>query len=97
MDVVKGVEELTSLFNTFGSVDGYLSCVVAILYFGTVYTLEKLGNGVLAKPWIRGILADYAYPVSLIKIYPHLKELSSLKPSRSAPYSGSDSPTPLEL
>ncbi|EHL02152.1 putative transporter [Glarea lozoyensis 74030] len=57
-----GVEELVSLFDSYGVVDGYLSCVIAILYFATVYALEKLGNGVLAKPWARGLLADYAYP-----------------------------------
>ena len=55
------------MFNSYGSVDGYLSCIIAILYFGTVYTLEKLGRGTLAKPWARGILADYAYPVSFNK------------------------------
>ncbi|KAM0138971.1 hypothetical protein ACHAO1_003303 [Botrytis cinerea] len=64
--MIKGVEELVSLFNSHGSVDGYLSCIIAILYFGTVYTLEKLGRGTLAKPWARGILADYAYPIATI-------------------------------
>lgn len=67
-NIVKGVEELVSLFDSYGSVDGYLSCVIAILYFGTVYALEKIGRGTLAKPWARGILADYAYPVSLNNI-----------------------------
>ncbi|KAF7916255.1 uncharacterized protein EAE97_012133 [Botrytis byssoidea] len=64
--MIKGVEELVSLFDSYGSVDGYLSCVVAILYFGTVYALEKIGRGTLAKPWARGILADYAYPIATI-------------------------------
>ncbi|KAK0129757.1 hypothetical protein ONS96_000312 [Cadophora gregata f. sp. sojae] len=64
--MIKGVEELVSLFDSFGSVDGYLSCVIAILYFGTVYALEKIGSGVLAKPWARGLLADYAYPIATI-------------------------------
>ncbi|CZR53946.1 related to human band 3 anion transport protein [Phialocephala subalpina] len=64
--MIKGVEELVSLFDSYGSVDGYLSCVIAILYFGTVYTLEKIGSGVLAKPWARGLLADYAYPISTL-------------------------------
>lgn len=44
--------------------DGYLSCLIAILYFGTVYALERLGSGTLAMPGARGILADYAYVVS---------------------------------
>ncbi|KFX93058.1 hypothetical protein V490_05022 [Pseudogymnoascus sp. VKM F-3557] len=64
--MIKGVEELVSLFDHYGSVDGYLSCVIAILYFGTVYALERLGGGVLAMPWARGILADYAYPFATI-------------------------------
>lgn len=67
------MEELVSLFDSYGSVDGYLSCVVAILYFGTVYALEKLGTGTLAKPWARGLLADYAYPVSF-EIIPLIQE-----------------------
>ncbi|EKD11811.1 uncharacterized protein L3040_007211 [Drepanopeziza brunnea f. sp. 'multigermtubi'] len=64
--MIKGVEELVSLFDEFGSVDGYLSIVIALLFSGTVYTLEKIGTGVLAKPWMRGLLADYAYPISTI-------------------------------
>ncbi|XMA08314.1 hypothetical protein WAI453_001105 [Rhynchosporium graminicola] len=64
--MIKGVEELVSLFDSYGSIDGYLSCVIAILYFGTVYTLEKIGGGVLGKPWARGLLADYAYPIATI-------------------------------
>ncbi|EPE24606.1 HCO3- transporter family protein [Glarea lozoyensis ATCC 20868] len=64
--MIKGVEELVSLFDSYGVVDGYLSCVIAILYFATVYALEKLGNGVLAKPWARGLLADYAYPIATL-------------------------------
>ncbi|KAL2074334.1 hypothetical protein VTL71DRAFT_8112 [Oculimacula yallundae] len=64
--MIKGVEELVSLFDSYGSIDGYLSCVIAILYFGTVYALEKIGSGVLGKPWARGLLADYAYPIATI-------------------------------
>jgi hypothetical protein len=58
------VEELVSIFDEFGSVDGYLSCLVAVLFSGTVYALERIGSGVLGKSWTRGLLADYAYPVS---------------------------------
>ncbi|KAH6669831.1 HCO3 transporter family-domain-containing protein [Halenospora varia] len=47
--VIKGVEELVNLFDFYGSIDGYLSTIIAILYFGTVYTLERLGSGVLAN------------------------------------------------
>jgi len=64
--MIKGVEELVSLFDSYGSVDGYLSCIIAILYFGTVYTFEKLGSGTLATSWARGLLADYAYPIATI-------------------------------
>ncbi|PSN67929.1 anion exchange family protein [Corynespora cassiicola Philippines] len=59
--MVKGVEELVNEFSVAGNSAGYLSCLVAILYFGSVYGLEKLGSSVMWKPWIRGALADYAY------------------------------------
>lgn len=65
------MEELTSEFDEFGSVNGYLSCMIAILYFGTIYILEKIGNGVLVKPWARGLLADYAYPVRRVILFFH--------------------------
>jgi boron transporter len=58
---VKGVEELVNEFTSVSPTAGYLSCVIAILYFGSVYLLEKLGSSTMWKPWIRGLLADYAY------------------------------------
>ncbi len=63
---VKGVEELVSEFTLFNSTQGYLSCVIAILYFGTIYSLEAIGQSTLFTPWLRDILADYAYPVRLM-------------------------------
>lgn len=60
---VKGVEELAAEFTTFGPAQGYMSCMIAILYFGTIYALEAIGQGTLIKPWVRSLLADYAYPV----------------------------------
>ncbi|KAL5390682.1 hypothetical protein DPSP01_001753 [Paraphaeosphaeria sporulosa] len=59
--MVKGVEELVNEFEVAGNDAGYLSCVIGILYFGSVYGLEKLGGSTLWKPWFRGLLADYAY------------------------------------
>lgn len=41
-----------------------MSVVIALLFFVTVYALEAIGSGKLFKPWIRGVLGDYAYPVS---------------------------------
>ncbi|KAF1918972.1 anion exchange family protein [Ampelomyces quisqualis] len=58
---IKGVEELVYLFEPTTTAGGYLSIVIAILYFGSVYGLEKLGTSTLWKPWIRGILADYSF------------------------------------
>lgn len=37
--------------------------MIAILYFGTIYGLEKLGSSTMWKPSLRGLLADYAYVV----------------------------------
>ncbi|KAI9676996.1 MAG: hypothetical protein M1817_006835 [Caeruleum heppii] len=64
--LIKGVEELVSEFTQRDAVDGFMSCLIAILYFGTIYALERIGQGVLFKPWFRGILADYAYPLGTI-------------------------------
>ncbi|KAF2850063.1 hypothetical protein T440DRAFT_468760 [Plenodomus tracheiphilus IPT5] len=58
---IKGVEELVYLFETSGFDGGYLSIVIAILYFGSVYGLEKLGNSTIGTPGIRSILADYSF------------------------------------
>ena len=43
---------------------GYLACIIAILCFATVYSLEKLGGSTVCKAGFRGFLADYAYAVS---------------------------------
>ncbi|QKD57865.2 HCO3 transporter family-domain-containing protein [Fusarium oxysporum Fo47] len=58
---VKGVEELVNEFNQGGPAAGYLACIIAILYFATVYALEKLGSSTVWKAGVRSILADYAY------------------------------------
>lgn len=41
-----------------------MAVMIALLFFATVYALEAVGRGILFRPWIRGILAIYAYPVS---------------------------------
>ncbi|CAO2653136.1 Nn.00g025470.m01.CDS01 [Neocucurbitaria sp. VM-36] len=58
---IKGVEELVYLFEASGFDGGYLSTVIAILYFGSVYGLEKLGGSTLWTPGVRSILADYSF------------------------------------
>jgi len=62
---VKGVEELVHEFTLSGSAGGYLGCVIAIMYFATVYGLEKLGSSIIWNSTYRGLLADYAYVVSV--------------------------------
>jgi len=62
---VKGVEELVNEFEVAGAAAGYLACMIAILYFASVYALESLGQGKIWKAGFRGILADYAYVVCL--------------------------------
>lgn len=61
---VKGVDELVYEFSTGGSTAGYLACLISILYFATVYGLERLGSSTLWRAGFRGVLADYAYVVS---------------------------------
>ncbi|KAL1645785.1 hypothetical protein SLS58_003669 [Diplodia intermedia] len=64
--MIKGVEELVNEFSVEGNAAGYLACMIAILYFGTIYGLEKLGASVMWKPFVRGLLADYAYVIGTL-------------------------------
>ncbi|KAK4206399.1 boron transporter 1 [Rhypophila decipiens] len=59
--IIKGVEELVNEFDEYGSTAGYLASLIAILYFVSVYALEKLGYGKIWSAGFRGMLADYAY------------------------------------
>ncbi|KAE8397332.1 HCO3 transporter family-domain-containing protein [Aspergillus pseudonomiae] len=63
---IKGVEELVNEFTAHGRDAGYLACIIAILFFLTIYALEKLGSSTIWKPSIRGLLADYAYPLGTL-------------------------------
>lgn len=57
------MEELVNEFTSYGSNAGFLSCLIAVLYFLTIYGLEWIGSSTVCKPWFRGLLADYAFPV----------------------------------
>lgn len=63
--LVKGVEELVNEFTVYGPAAGFLSCLIASLYFMTIYGLEWLGSSTICRPWFRGLLADYAYVVCI--------------------------------
>ncbi|GIJ82159.1 hypothetical protein Asppvi_000664 [Aspergillus pseudoviridinutans] len=63
---IKGVEELVIEFTTHGNTAGFMSIIIAILYFLTIYGLERLGSSTIWKPWFRGLLADYAYVIGTI-------------------------------
>ncbi|RAL07352.1 anion exchange family protein [Aspergillus homomorphus CBS 101889] len=63
---IKGVEELANEFNVYGPTAGFMSCMIAILYFLSVYGLECLGSSTVGLPWFRGLLADYAYVVGTL-------------------------------
>lgn len=43
-----------------------MSVVVAMGFVATIYALEWVGNSIWFKPWIRKLLADYAYPIATI-------------------------------
>ncbi|KAI9808754.1 MAG: hypothetical protein M1825_003906 [Sarcosagium campestre] len=64
--MIKGVEELVNEFSVGGSVRGFASCLIAILYFASIYGLEKLGASVIWTPWFRSLLADYAYVIGTL-------------------------------
>ncbi|KAL3439129.1 HCO3 transporter family-domain-containing protein [Aspergillus tetrazonus] len=75
---VKGVEELTNEFALYGPTAGFLSSLIAVLYFLTVYGLERVGSSTVCKPWIRGLLADYAYVVRLY-LFTHIIHARTLQ------------------
>lgn len=62
---VKGVEELVALFDQ-GLGPGFLSIVIALLFFGTVYALEHFETARVLRPWIRKLISDYAYPIATL-------------------------------
>ncbi|KAF1811655.1 HCO3 transporter family protein [Eremomyces bilateralis CBS 781.70] len=66
--MIKGVEELVYQFRDPESSRsaGFLSCLIAILYFGSVYFLEKLGAGTVWNAFVRGLFADYAFPIATL-------------------------------
>jgi hypothetical protein len=63
---VKGVEELVDQFNNGSVPGGYLSVVIALCYWFTVYGLELMGSTVMFRPYIRKFLSDFAYPIATI-------------------------------
>ncbi|KAL4753666.1 hypothetical protein BDW72DRAFT_201366 [Aspergillus terricola var. indicus] len=63
---IKGVEELTNEFALYGPTAGFLSSLIAVLYFLTVYGLERVGSSTVCTPWFRGLLADYAYVIGTL-------------------------------
>ncbi|GAB7350870.1 hypothetical protein MBLNU459_g1391t4 [Dothideomycetes sp. NU459] len=64
--MIKGVEELIDQFNSSTYTAGFLSVVVALCYWATVYALELLPNMIVFTPTTRKLLSDYAYPICTI-------------------------------
>lgn len=60
----KGIQELIDSFVAADPRAGFLSIVIALCYWATVYGLEFVGTTALLTPSVRGLLADYAFPVS---------------------------------
>jgi boron transporter len=64
--IVKGVEELAINFYDNHYLNGFTSAMIAILFTLTIYFLEKIRNTTFARPLIRQLLSDYAYPIATI-------------------------------
>ncbi|KAH0368954.1 hypothetical protein KCU65_g3719, partial [Aureobasidium melanogenum] len=64
--MIKGVQELIAQFYESTHTAGFLSIVVALCYWFTVYALEMLPHTVVFTPVIRKILSDYAYPIATL-------------------------------
>ena len=66
--MIKGVEELIAQFDdTHSRQSGYLSCIIALVYWFSVTKLEAMQGSLFARGWLRKALSDYAYPVSAIE------------------------------
>lgn len=63
---IKGVEELSINFYDNQITNGFASAMVSILFFLTVFYLDKIGQGNFATSSIRKFLSDYAYPIATI-------------------------------
>lgn len=63
---VKGVEELINQFDSDSLAAGYLSIVIALCYWFSIYGLELMGSTIYFRPFIRKLLSDYAYPIATI-------------------------------
>ena len=64
--IIKGVEELSIAFYDETITNGFASCLIAILFTLTVYSLEKVRSTTFGRGWIRLLLSDYAYPLATI-------------------------------
>lgn len=64
--IIKGIEELAIGFNDEQYLNGFASCLVAILYTFTIWGLEKLRETTIIRPFFRGLLGDYAYPIATL-------------------------------
>lgn len=63
---IKGIEELVNQFDQDGHASGYLSCVIALAFWFTVYSLENIGSTIYMTSWMRKFLSDYAYVFATI-------------------------------
>lgn len=64
--VVKGIEELSINFYDQRIVNGFASALVAVLFYLTIFYLERIGKTTFATAGIRKFLSDYAYPLATI-------------------------------
>lgn len=64
--VVKGIEELAINFYDQKIVNGFASALVAVLFYLTIFYLERMGQTSFGTSGIRKFLSDYAYPLATI-------------------------------
>ncbi|KAK5958287.1 hypothetical protein OHC33_000129 [Knufia fluminis] len=64
--VVKGCEELAINFYDGQIANGFASSMIAILYFMTVYYLERIGSTSFATSGVRKFISDYAYVLATV-------------------------------
>lgn len=65
--MVKGVELIVEEFGDgLSAANGYLSCLIALLYFALTWMTTRIGSGIYLHRWIRGFCTDFSLVIWLI-------------------------------
>lgn len=94
--IVKGVELIVEEFGEgLSSANGFLSCLIALLYFALTWMTTRIGSGNYLHRWIRGFCTDFSLVIWLIFLsgFAHIPGQLAEADVRKYPVSASFQPT----